>query len=74
MSEDYVHVDNVTEFVLDNWFLEVDDLLSYIKDRASKDIKFYKELHEGLKKLHWRDLMVKVLMYNIGGRNENNLE
>lgn len=74
MSEDYVHVDNVTEFVLDNWFLEVDDLLSYIKDRASKDIKFCKELHEGLKKLRWRDLMVKVLMYNVGGRNENNLE
>jgi len=64
MSEDYIHVDYATEVVLDNWWLEASDIISYIKDRGSKDLKFIKELIELFKTINLDELFIEAISWH----------
>jgi len=46
MMDDYVHINNVVEYALENDLIELDDFLDYLKKDKDIDIKFLtQDLH-----------------------------
>jgi len=65
MSDDYIYVDNVVPTVLDNGWLDPEDVAGYIEEQSILNPKFLKEIKKLLNKIDWKAIEVKCMMRRI---------
>lgn len=65
MPDDYIYVDNVVPTVLDNGWLDPEDVAGYIEEQSIQNPEFLKEIKRLLKKLNWKEIEVKCMMRKV---------
>jgi len=65
MSDDYIYVDNVVPTVLDNGWLNAEEVADYIEEQSILNPKFLKEIKRLLSKIDWKAIEVKCMMRRI---------
>ena len=65
MSEDYVHVDQATQVVLENGWLTPVEVYEYIKAQSRVDAAFLKKMKALLSTIDWKQLKLECVIHRL---------